>query len=139
MSRVFDVDHVLHVPGSAQHTVLLRARRDLDLATADAARAEMLDACGGSGAAVLLDVTGVFVGAVLIRCLAEVAERASRAGKPVVLIGAPGWLVDLQPRLDLPPVPLVGTVDSAVAALRAGCGAATAAPAHRVPGVAAAG
>jgi hypothetical protein len=139
MPRVFDVDHVLHVPGPAQHAVLLSARRDLDLATADAARSEMLDACAGGGAAVLVDVTGVFVGVVLIRCLVDLAERAGRAGKPIVLIGAPGWLVDLQPPLHVPSLPLVATVGSAVATLRAACGAATAEPAHRIPVVAAAG
>jgi hypothetical protein len=116
----FDVGHVVDVPGPEQHAVLLSARGDLDLATVDAARAEMLAACAGPGSALLLDVTGVFVGVVLARCLAELARRTDRVGKPVAVIGAPAWLVDLRPRLDVPPVLFTDTVDAAVAALRPG-------------------
>jgi hypothetical protein len=116
----FDVSHRPDVPGPEQHAVLLSARGDLDLATVDAARAEMLAACAAPGAALLLDVTGVFVGVVLVRCLAELADRTGRAGKPVVVIGAPAWLVDLRPRLHVPPVLFADTVDAAVAALRPG-------------------
>jgi hypothetical protein len=116
----FDVSRVADVPGPEQHAVLLSARGDLDLATLEAARAEMLAACAGPGSALLLDVTGVFVGVVLVRCLAELAERIGRTGKRVVVIGAPGWLVDLRLRLHVPPVLFVDTVDAAVAALRPG-------------------
>jgi hypothetical protein len=116
----FDVSHVVDVPEPEQHAVLLSAREDLDLATVTAARAELLAACAAPGAALLLDVTGVFVGVVLVRCLAELVERSGRAGKAVVVIGAPGWLVDLRRRLSVPPVLFADTVDAAVAALRPG-------------------
>jgi hypothetical protein len=129
--RIFDVDTVLDVPGPSQHAVLLSARQDLDLATIGTARAELVEACAGAGAAVLLDVTGVFVGVVLVRCLVELAERTSHARKSVAVIGAPGWLVELKPRLDMPPLPFAATVDSAVAELRAACGAVTGGPAGR--------
>jgi hypothetical protein len=116
----FDVSHLVDVPGPEQHAVLLSARGDLDLATVDTARAEMLAACAGPGSALLLDVSGVFVGVVLVRCLAELARRTGRAGKPVAVIGAPGWLVDPRARLDVPPVLFTDTVEAAVAALRPG-------------------
>jgi hypothetical protein len=138
MPRIFDVDHLLDVPTAERYAELLTARADLDLATADAARSEMFEAVRRAGAAVLIDVTGVFVGVVLVRCLVELAERATGAGKPVVLIRAPGWLVDLQPRLDMPPLRSVDTLDAAVAELRAATGAATDGAVRRVPVTAAA-
>jgi hypothetical protein len=116
---IFDVEFLPGVPGPAQRAVLLTARRDLDLATAAAARSELFDACAGAGAAVLVDVTGVFVGAALVRGVVQLAEWASRAGKPLVVIGAPPWLVGLAPRLDMPPLTFVTALDPAVSALRA--------------------
>jgi hypothetical protein len=41
---IFDVGQVPDVPRPDQHAVLLSARCDLDLATSDAARSELLDA-----------------------------------------------------------------------------------------------
>jgi hypothetical protein len=134
MLRTFDVEHVLDAPRPGQRAALLTAGVDLDLATVDSARAELAAAVDGPADAVLLDVSGVFIGVVLVRCLVDIAERATRAKKPLVVVGAPHWLVTLTPRLDMPPLPTFAALDQAVAALRA-----AAAPERPVPAAAAAG
>ncbi len=117
MSDVFDVDRVLDVPVPGLRAVILRARVDLDLSTEQSARSELLGAVDGPEHALVLDVTGVFVGVVLVRCIGHVAERAARAGKPLAVAGAPAWLIDLITLLDVPPLVFRTTPAAAVAAL----------------------
>jgi anti-anti-sigma regulatory factor len=115
---VFDVGRVPDAPTTGQDAVLLRARVDLDLATHAAARAELLAAVAGPGGALVLDLAGVFVGAVLVRDLVALSERASHTRVPVVVVAAPRWLAELAPRLDMPPLRFADTVAEAVRALR---------------------
>jgi anti-anti-sigma regulatory factor len=118
MTRVFDVDRVPDVPGAGQGAVVLRARTDLDAATRAAARAEMLDAVAGPVDALVLDLSRVVVGAVLVGDLVVLSERASHTGRAVAVVGAPGWVVELATRLDMPPLRFADTVPAAVRALR---------------------
>jgi anti-anti-sigma regulatory factor len=139
MLRTFDVEHVLDAPRPGQRAALLTAVVDLDLATVDTARAELAEAVYGPADAVLLDVSGVFIGAVLVRCLVDTTERAARAKKPLVVVGAPHWLITLTTRLDMPPLPAFAALDEAVAALRAVAAAQPTAPERRAPAEVAAG
>lgn len=93
---------------------------DLDLATSASTRRELLDAAGRDGDAIVLDVGRVLVVAALIRDLVALAERAGHTGRPVDVVGAPPWLVDLVADLDMPPVRFAEGVAAAVAGLRAG-------------------
>lgn len=43
----------------------------------------------------------------------------ARTGRPVAVVGAPGWIVELAARLDMPPLRFADTVAAAVRALRA--------------------
>jgi hypothetical protein len=115
MTRVFDIGQLPDVPAADQRALLLTARADLDLTTAEMARAELRRAFRDPVDAALLDVTGAYVGVVAIHCIVEISRRV--AG-PLVVIGAPQWLVHTAPLLDLPRVPHLRTVDAAVAALR---------------------
>ncbi len=129
MTHVFDVARVRDVPTTGQDAVLLSARVDLDLATREAARAEMLDSLAGPVGALVLDLGRAFVGAVVVRDLVAFTERATRTGRPVAVAGAPLWLVGLAARLDVPPLHFTDTVDGAVRALRAAVTAADRTPA----------
>jgi hypothetical protein len=115
MTRVFDVGTVPDVPAADQCALLLTARTDLDLSTAELARAELRRAVRDPVDAVLLDITRAYVGVVAIHCIVEIRRRVRG---PVAVIGAPQWLVDTAPLLDLPPVPHLRTVDAAIAVLR---------------------
>jgi hypothetical protein len=115
MTRVFEVGQLADVPTTDQCTVLLTARADLDLSTAEPARAEVRAACAGRVDAVLLDLTQAFVGVVAIHCIIDITERVRG---PVAVIGAPQWLVDTTPLLGLPAVPHLRTVDAAIDTLR---------------------
>jgi hypothetical protein len=115
MTRVFEVGRLADVPAIDQCTVVLTARADLDLSTAEPARAEVRAACAGPVDAVLLDLTRAFVGVIAIHCILEITERVRG---PVAVIGAPQWLVDTTPLLGLPSVPHLRTVDAAIDALR---------------------
>jgi hypothetical protein len=115
MTRVFEVGQLSGVPAADQWALLLTARADLDLSTAAPARTEVRQACAGPVDAVLLDVTQAYVGVVVIHCMVEIARRVRG---PLAVVGAPQWLVEAGPLLDLPPVRHLRTVDAAVAALR---------------------
>jgi anti-anti-sigma regulatory factor len=125
MTRMFDLTRLRDVPTPGQDAVLLSARVDLDLATRDAVRAEMLDAVAEPAHALVLDLTGVFVGAVAVRDLVALIERATRTDRPIAVVGAPHWFADLATRLDIPPVRSAGTVADAVRSLRVAAGPAT--------------
>jgi anti-anti-sigma regulatory factor len=114
MIHVFDIGHLPDVPTTGQWGVLLRARVDLDLATRTAARAEMLDTVSGPGDALVLDLGRTFVGAALVRDLVALSEHATHTGKPVAVVAAPPWLVELTTRLDMPPLRFADTVPAAV-------------------------
>jgi anti-anti-sigma regulatory factor len=120
----FDVEALPDLPIPGQRTLVLTARTDLDLHTRETARAEMLAAMADPSHALVLDLGGVFIAAVVVRDLVELSERASHAGRPLAVVGAPPWLVDLAGRLDVPPVRFAGTVGAAAEALRAAAGAA---------------
>jgi hypothetical protein len=115
MTRVFEVGQLAGVPAADQCAVLLTARSDLDLSTAEPARAEVRAACAGRVDAVLLDLTHAFVGVIAIHCIRDVTERVRG---PVAVIGAPRWLVDTTPLLGLPAVAHLRTVGAAIDTLR---------------------
>lgn len=110
MTRVFDVDLRLGVPDPGGHALVLTARADLDLATEARARRQLRGVVRGGAAAVVLDLTGVFVGVAVLRCLRDLAGGRDGAGVPVVAVGAPNWLT----KVDLPPVRLADTVEAAL-------------------------
>ena len=116
MTRVFDVDLLLGVPGPGGYALLLTARVDLDLATEVAARRQLGQVARSGAMAVVLDLTGVFIGVAVLRCLRDLAAGRDGAGLPIVTVGAPSWLT----MSGLPPVPVADSVDGAVKALRAG-------------------
>jgi anti-anti-sigma regulatory factor len=122
VTRTFHLDHLPDVPVPGQVALLLTALVDLDLATSGRCRAELLEVAGGEGRAVVLDLRRVFVGAHVVRDLVALAERAGHAGRPVAVVGAPRWLVELAANLDMPPVRFVDDVAAAVAGLRAAAG-----------------
>jgi hypothetical protein len=117
MTRVFDIDCLPEVPRPGRHAVLLTARVDLDLATEAAARSQIGRIVRQPAAAVLLDLTDVFVGVAVLRCIRDIAGSRDGAGPTVVTVGAPSWLTAVEPLLGLPPVQAADTVDAAVKAL----------------------
>jgi hypothetical protein len=124
--RVFDVDHLLDVPGAGRRAVLLTVRADLDMATEERARAEIAEPAVAAADAVLLDLTPAFVGVSVVRCLRD----AGAGSRPLAVIGAPRWLPDLSGLLGVAPLPYVRTAREATAVLRA----AELGPVRRVPG-----
>jgi anti-anti-sigma regulatory factor len=122
MNRIFHLDQLPDVPAPGQDALLLTALVDLDLATSAPCRVELLEAAGGEGRAVVLDLRPVFVGAPVVRHLVALAERAGHAGRPVAVVGAPRWLVEVSANLDMPPVRFADDVAAAVAGLRAAAG-----------------
>ncbi|MCO1654615.1 STAS domain-containing protein [Pseudonocardia humida] len=121
---VFGLTRIPDAPIPGRHAVLLTARVDIDLSTRAAARDQLLDVASGPAEAVLMDLTGVFVGAVAVRDLVELAERTTHLGKPLVVIGAPPWLPVLAARLDMPPLRFTASAEAAVSELRAVAAAA---------------
>jgi hypothetical protein len=115
MTRVFDVGQLPGLPAPGQCTLLLTARADLDLTTAELARIELRRAVRGPVDAVLLDITRTYVGVTAIHLILEISQQVRG---PLAVVGAPKWLVDTAPLLDLPRVPHLRTVDAAIAALR---------------------
>jgi hypothetical protein len=115
MAGVFTLDCLPGVPGPGQRAVLLTARVDLDLATEAGALSEIRRVTAEPVDAALLDLSYAFVGVTVVRCLRELAAPA----RPVAVVGAPRWLVELAPRLDLPALPYLRTVSEAADRLRA--------------------
>jgi hypothetical protein len=130
MTAVFEADRLADVPRAGGQGVLLTARRDLDIASEARARAEIAAAGVGSAAAVLLDLSHVFVGVAAIRCIRDVCESGPRA-VPLAVIGAPRWLAEVTALLGVGQPPFVRTTREAVAVLRAADRARGALPAPR--------
>jgi hypothetical protein len=119
MARVFDVDVMVGVPAPSDCALLVTARLDLDVSTESAARQELRQVVRGSAAAVVLDLSGVFVGVTVLRCLRDLAGGRDGAGPAVVAVGGPAWLTAADERLGLPPFGVARSVAAAVATLRA--------------------
>jgi hypothetical protein len=116
--RVFRADRLPDLPVAGQCTLLLTAVVDLDLTTCATAGAQLLDAANEPVQAVVLDLGAAFVGASFVRDLVALAERTTHTGRATAIAGAPAWLIDLAPRLDMPTIPFADTVTAAIAALR---------------------
>jgi anti-anti-sigma regulatory factor len=122
MTKIFAVDELMDVPVQGSRGTLLTALADLDLATSDAARAELAHFRARADKALVLDVTAVFVSVIALRLIVEVLEQAVRHGIAFAVVGAPHWVIKIMPHLDIPLLPLYDTVTAAVAGLRGAAG-----------------
>lgn len=117
MHVAFAVSTLPDVPGQGRRTSVLTAVVDLDMAAQQAALRQISDAVPGTGDAVVVDLSGVFVSACAARLIVALVERSVRAGMPCAVVGAPPWMIQLARHLDVPPIPFHPTMASAVDAL----------------------
>jgi hypothetical protein len=111
--RAFRPDRLPDLPAPGQCGLLPTAVVDLDLTTCATAGAQLLDAANEPVQAVVLDVGAAFVAISFVRALVALAERATHTGRATAVVGAPAWLIDLAPRLDMPAIHFADTVTAA--------------------------
>ena len=94
-----DVFDAVVLPGRDE--LVLRLRRELDVATEATARGELERRLHGVTRPVLVDLAGVFVGVSGIRVLLHAERITARAGVPCAVVAPPAWLSRLAPALGL--------------------------------------
>ncbi len=98
--------------------LILKVRLDLDVATESAAREELVRRVEGARGPVVVDLTDRFMGVSGIRVLLAAGATADRRGAPFAVVGAPRWLRELAPALEIDDqLPFHPTVACALRAL----------------------
>jgi anti-anti-sigma regulatory factor len=102
-------------PGGA---LVLTVRLDLDVATEAAAGRELHARLAGRRGPVVVDLTDRFLGVSGIRVLLTASALADRVGAPFAVVGAPRWLRELAPVLEVDEqLPFFPTLDAALTEL----------------------
>lgn len=117
MESVFEVSSLPDVPGPAAHASVLTAVVDLDVATEKLGLEQIRAVLPRAADAVIVDFSRVFVGVCGLRLVVAAVEQATRAGRPVAVVGAPSWMVKIARHLDVPVIPFHPTTAAAVDAL----------------------